>query len=318
MTLSQGKKPVFRRPPLTIIPGAIPDRPGPLPSASRPSRRAVLLSVLPVLELNRAEIGFGGISGLHLADDLALTAISDTGRWLTARLVVDGLTPRALAQIRTGPLRDGAGQPLRRGRESDAECLARLPDGSWLVGFERWHRIRAYRTLDAPGLYVEAPPGLEAAPPNGGLESLAVLADGRWLAITEFLGGGEPGTVAAWLGGPGRWVRFAYRPAPDFAPTDACPLPDGGALVLERAFSLFGGFSARLVHVPAAALGQARPGAVLEGRQILSTRDALPPENWEGVSVARLRGGLVAALCSDDNERSFQRGLIALFPLDLG
>jgi hypothetical protein len=31
-----------------------------------------------------------------------------------------------------------------------------------------------------------------------------------------------------------------------------------------------------------------------------------------------MRGGLVAALCSDDNERSFQRGLIALFPLDLG
>lgn len=269
-----------------------------------------------MLELNRAEIGFGGISGIHLADDLTLTAVSDLGRWLTCRLVLEGLTPRHLADLRTGFLRDGAGQPLRRGREGDAECLARRPDGSWLVGFERWHRIRAYRTLDSPGVYVAAPPGLEAAPPNGGLESLAVLANGRWLAIAEFLPSGEPGTVAAWLGGPGRWVRMAYRPAPDFAPTDACPLPDGGALVLERAFSLLGGFSARLVHVPAALIATAAPGSILEGRQILSTRDALPPENWEGVSVARLQGRLVAALCSDDNERSFQRGLIALFPLD--
>ncbi len=283
-----------------------------------PSRRALLLSALPVLELDRAAIGFGGISGLHLSDDLTLTAISDLGRWLTARLVVDGLTPRALQGIRTGPLRDGAGMPLRRGREGDAECLARLPDGTWLVGFERWHRIRAYRRLDGPGTYVEAPPGLDAAPPNGGLESLAVLADGRWFAIAEFLAAETPGTVTAWLGGPGRWVTLAYRPAPDFAPTDACPLPDGGALVLERAFSILGWFQARLVHVPATTLARAGAGTILEGRQILSTRDALPPENWEGVSVARLQGRLVAALCSDDNERSFQRGLVALFPLDLG
>jgi len=280
------------------------------------SRRALLLSVLPVLELNRAEIGFGGLSGLHLADDLTLTAVSDQGRWLTARLVVEGLVPRGLAGLRTGVLRDGSGQPLR-GREGDAECIARLPDGTWLVGFERWHRIRAYRSLNGAGEYVEGPPGMEAAPPNGGLESLAVLADGRWLALAEYLAGPEPGTYVAWLGGPRRWVTMAYRPTADFVATDACPLPDGGALVLERHFSIFG-FAARLKHVPAAVIRAARAGTILEGRQILSTRDALPPENWEGVSVARLQGGLVAALCSDDNERSFQRGLVALFPLDLG
>ncbi|MES2710931.1 MAG: esterase-like activity of phytase family protein [Pseudomonadota bacterium] len=283
-----------------------------------PSRRALLLSVLPVLELDRGVIGFGGISGLHLADDLTVTAVSDVGRWLTARLMLDGLVPRGLAGLRTGFLRDGAGVPLRRGREGDAECLARTRDGTWRGGFERWHRIRAYRSLDGPGVYVEAPPGLDSAPPNGGLESLTVLADGRWFAIAEDLAAAQPGTVVAWMGGPGRWMQLAYRPAPDFSPTDACALPDGGALVLERSFSLFGWFGARLVHLPAAALAQARPGSVLEGREMLSTRDALPPENWEGVSVARLRGGLVAALCSDDNERSFQRGLVALFPLDFG
>lgn len=283
-----------------------------------PSRRALLLSALPVLELDRGEIGFGGLSGLHLEDDLTLTAVSDLGRWLTGRLVIEGLVPRALVDVQTGFLRDGAGLPLRRGREGDAECLARMPDGTWLVGFERWHRIRAYRSLNGRGVYVEAPPGLDAAPANGGLESLTVLTDGRWFAIAEDLDGPVGGTVMAWLGGPRRWVSLAYRPGPGFSPTDACALPDGSALVLERSFSLLGWFAARLVHVPAADIAAARPGTILEGRQILSTRDALPIENWEGVSVFRMRGGLVAALCSDDNERSFQRGLIALFPLDLG
>jgi bifunctional UDP-N-acetylglucosamine pyrophosphorylase/glucosamine-1-phosphate N-acetyltransferase len=48
------------------------------------------------------------------------------------------------------------------------------------------------------------------------------------------------------------------------APVDAAPLPDGGVLVLERGFSLFGGFSARLTRSGAASLARARPGTVLE------------------------------------------------------
>lgn len=267
------------------------------------------------LELDRAAIGFGGLSGLHLAPDLRLTAVSDRGFWMSARLVLDGMRPTGLADLRSGPLRDGAGRPLRR-REGDAECLARLPDGSWLVGFERWHRIRAYRDLAGPGAYVQAPPGLEAASDNQGLESLTVLADGRWFAIAEDLPNGRPGTTAAWLGGPGRWMRLAWRPAPDFVPVDAAALPDGGALVLERRFTIFGGFEARLTRVPAPALAAARPDTILQGEPLVSTGDALPHENWEGVSAIRHNGALLVVLVTDDNERSFQRGLIAVFALE--
>jgi hypothetical protein len=268
------------------------------------------------LELDRGAIGFGGFSGLHLDAGLRLTAVSDRGGWLSARLVLDGLRPTGLADLRRGLLRDGAGRPLR-GREADAECLARLPDGTWLVGFERWHRIRAYRELDGPGAYAEAPPGLDAAPANAGLESLAVLADGRWLAIAEGLPGTEAGTMAAWIGGPGRWTRFAWRPAPDFVPVDAAGLPDGGALVLERRFSLFGGgFEARLTRVPAPALATATDGTVLQGEALFSTADALPRENWEGVAAIRHGEALLVALITDDNERSFQRSLVAIFALE--
>lgn len=270
------------------------------------------------LLLDRAVIGFGGLSGLHLAPDLRLTSVSDRGFWMTARLVLDGSRPVGLAELRTGRLRDGAGRPLT-GREGDAESLARLPDGTWLVGFERWHRIRAFRDIDGPGAYVEAPPELSLAPDNLGLESLTILADGRWFGIAEALPAGRPDTTLTWLGGPGRWTALAWRPAPGFVPVDATGLPDGGALVLERRFSIFeGGFSARLTRVPAAALAAAGPGTVLEGRLLFSTQDALPRDNWEGVSaIPQGDGRLLVVLVTDDNENSFQRGMIAAFALEL-
>ncbi|MBV1797201.1 esterase-like activity of phytase family protein [Siccirubricoccus sp. G192] len=266
--------------------------------------------------LDESVLGFGGLSGLHLSDDLQLTAISDLAKWMQARLVLRAGVPVGLTGLRTGALRDGAGLPLSRGWSGDSEALARLPDGTWLVGFERWHRIRAYPRLDGPGGYVETPPGLERAPGNGGLESLAVLADGRWLAIAESLAPeGAPDLRRAWLGGPGAWVSLFYRPGEGFLPADAAPLPDGGALVLERSFSVFAGFGGRLLRLTAPQLRAAAPGAVLEGEVILRLSRPVPPENYEAVGVARHGGRTLVALLSDDNENMLQRTLLLLFAL---
>jgi hypothetical protein len=283
-------------------PFALPDLPGPL----RPLGGLVLAPDM---------LGGGGFSGVHLAPDLTLTLISDRGHWAEARLLLDGLTPIGLQPLRHGPLRDEAGKPIPRGFAADAEALARRPDGTWLVAFERRHRIRAYRRLDGPGAYVAAPPGLEAAPPNGGLESLAVLQDGRLFAIAEiFTPPDRPELRHAWLGAPGRWTPLYWQPAPGFHPTDAAILPDGRALVLERRFSLLGGFSARLVMTAHDALRSAREGAVLRGETILLLNDApLPSENWEAVAVTRLGDQTLVALISDDNESVLQRSLLLLF-----
>ena len=283
-------------------PFALPDIPGPL----RPLGGLVLAPDM---------LGGGGFSGLHLAPDLTLTLISDRGHWAEARLVLDGLTPIGLHPLRHGALRDEAGSPLPRGFNADAEALARLPDGTWLVAFERRHRIRAYRRLDGPGAYVAPPPGLENAPANGGLESLAVLQDGRLFAIAEtFTPPDRPELRHAWLGVPGRWVPLYWQPAPGFQPTDAAILPDGSALVLERRFSLLGGFSARLVMTAPDALRSARQGAVLHGEAILTLDDApLPAENWEAVAVTRFGDQTLVALISDDNESLLQRSLLLLF-----
>jgi hypothetical protein len=283
-------------------PFALPDLPSPL----RPLGGLVLAPDM---------LGGGGFSGVHLAPDLTLTLISDRGHWAEARLNLDGLTPIGLQPLRHGSLRDEAGQPLPRGFAADAEALARLPDGTWLVAFERRHRIRAYRRLDGPGLYVAAPPGLEAAPPNGGLESLAVLPDGQLFAIAEtFTPPDRPELRHAWLGAPGRWMPLYWQPAPGFHPTDAAILPDGRALVLERRFSLLGGFSARLVMTAPDALRSAREGAVLRGETILMLNDApLPTENWEAVAVTRFGDQTLITLISDDNESILQRSLLLLF-----
>jgi hypothetical protein len=283
-------------------PFALPDLPGPL----RP---------LGGLVIDAAALGGGGFSGAHLAPDLTLTMISDRGHWAEARLLLDGLTPVGLHPLRHGPLRDEAGKPIPRGFAGDAEALARLPDGTWLVAFERRHRIRAYRRLDGPGLYVAAPPGLEGAPANGGLESLAVLQDGRLFAIAEtFTPPERPDLRHAWLGVPGRWTSLYWQPAPGFHPTDAAILPDGRALVLERRFSLLGGFSARLVMTAPDALRSVREGVVLRGETILMLDDApLPAENWEAVAVTRFGDQTLVALISDDNESILQRNLLLLF-----
>ncbi len=277
----------------------------------------VVLRALGGLEIHRARLGFGGLSGLHIADDLMLTAVSDRGRFLEARLRLDAaLRPVGLDVARVGRLGDGAGRPLSGMYAADAEALARLPDGDWLVAFERWHRIRRYRDLAGPGRYVEAPPGLEAAPSNAGLEALAVLADGRWLAIAEGLQAGEaPGLAAAWLGGPGQWRNLAWRTAFAMQAVDAAPLPDGGAIVLERGFALLGGFAGRIVHLPAAALAAAQPGSVLEGEEWLRIAPPLPVDNYEAASVFRQDGRSLLAILSDDNERRMQRTLLLLFEI---
>ena len=293
---------------LALLPGC---------SAVGISPARAFLEPLGALKLDTAAWGFGGFSGLHLAPDLTLTAVSDLARWWRAPLILREGRLVGIGEVRHGPLRDSAGAPLRRGAPGDAESLTRLPNGEWIVGFERQHRILRYPDLAGRGLPFDSPPGLEASPGNGGLEGLTLLADGRLLALAEQLPGpAGPESRAAWLGtilGPRvLWQPTSHVPATGLEPTDAAALPDGGALVLERRFSWLGGFTARLARIAPEVLRGAGP---LTAETWLELPPDAPAENWEGVAVARQGGRTLLALISDDNNSPFQESLLLLYAI---
>lgn len=282
----------------------------------------------------------GGLSGLWVAPDGGrFVAIGDTGLVVTGRLTYDpaGRLSGAL-ELRARPLAVEEGVTAKK-RRSDAEELIRLPDGGWVVALERDHRLLHYRGGEAgpegTPARVPVPPTVEEdSPANGGLESLARLADGRLLTIEE---GEEDGVRErrAWVTRspaaraqdaavaqtqdaevPRRredWLPLTYRAAPRYRPAGAAPLPDGGALVLERRVSLIGGWSSRIVRVPASAL---RAGALVDGEDLARLEPPLLNDNFEGIATRPgANGETLVYLVSDDNFSPLQRSYLVLFAL---
>lgn len=262
---------------------------------------------------------FGGWSDLHVAaDGRSLVAISDEGAWLTAAIDYDAQGDLAgLSQGRLGPLRDLRGQPLTDKVLADAEAFARLPDGAWLVAFEREHRLWRYPTLDGTPVAVAGPPELARQPKNGGVEAMVALPDGRVIALSEDYGE-TPGTVMGWIGTPGAegryaWSRFAYARIPDFVPTAIARLPDGSFATLERAFDRVRGVRCRVMRFPAESL---QAGATVQAREIAFLAAPHAVDNLEGLAATRgPQGETLLWLMSDDNFNPLQRNLLLLFEL---
>ena len=262
---------------------------------------------------------FGGWSDLHLfADGRQLAAISDEGSWLTATIDYDASgTIKGLSQARIGPLRGLDGQPLETKTETDAEGLARLADGTWLVSFERDHRLWRYPELDGKPVPVDTPAEIRRQPNNGGIEALTALADGRVIAISEEYGV-KSGTVMGWIGTPDKtgtygWATFAYATQPDFAPTAITQLPDGSFATIERAFDVVRGVRCRVMRFEAADL---KPGATVQARELAFLAAPYAVDNLEGLAATKgPRGETLLWLISDDNFNPLQRNILLQFEL---
>lgn len=269
------------------------------------------------LSLKSTDRRFGGLSDLSVsADGSQLVAISDEGHWLRARLDYDERGHlRGMTAAQMGPLHDTLGRPLVHKENQDAESLTRLPDGSWLVAFEHRHRLWRYGVGDWPleGAAEEmvSPPGLQNGPRNGGIESLATLADGRIIAVCEEWG--ENQQLFGWLGHEGRWSTLQYRPSGAPRPTAITLLPSGDILVVERAYSEATGVVVGLKRVDRNTI---QPGAVLEGQSLAEIRSPLTADNFEGVATRTGPGGeTLVYLLSDDNFNPRQRTLLLMFAL---
>lgn len=269
-------------------------------------------------ELRSTDPRFGGLSGLLVTPGgERLIAISDRGTIWTAALDHDargrltGIGGWSVQELRRGP---GDPPPSRAG---DAESLARL-DGSVIVAFEQAHRLRRL-PLDDLGAVPEPVPAFEGVlgdgDGNAGIEALTDLPGGGLLAIAE--GAFEPdGSLSAWIvdAGGGGTARLGYVPGDGFRPTGADRLGDD-VFVLERRFSLLGGFQARIVRLKAS---DVRPGTRLRGEELGRLRPPLPADNFEGLAVRRAEGEgddgrVLLHLVSDDNFLALQRTLLLQF-----
>ncbi len=261
---------------------------------------------------------FGGLSSIRvLADGQKMVAISDEGFWLAARPVVRKGVLESIEDVEMGPLLGPDGKVLQGKDSRDAESLALLADGSFVVGFERHHRLLRYPSgtgrPDGVPRPVPSPPGLETAPLNGGVESLVMLRGGALFALTEDWV--DKDVIVGWTEGPDHWQRLGLRFDGALRPADAAAMPDGDVLVLERAYNAARGIvHARIRQIPRASI---RPGASLTGRVVAEFAPPLVLDNYEGIAVARaLNGETHVYVVSDDNfDREKQRTLLLMFAL---
>jgi len=278
------------------------------------------------LSLTANSLHFGGWSDLYVApDSKSLVSISDVGGWMTAAIDLDADgNLRGLNGGRIGKLHDLEGKPLANKRDADSESMAHLPDGSWLVGFERRHRIWRYPAGDeAAGaglagtpVAVEGPAELPKQPENGGLEAMNAGPDGRLVMLSEEYSV-QSGTSMGWIGTPAgkgwRWASFNYTTIPDFVPTSIALLPDGSYAVIERAFDVVRGVRCRIMRFDAA---QLQPGGTVHAEELARLASPYTVDNLEGLAATKgPRGETLLWLVSDDNFNPLQRTLLLLFEL---
>ena len=275
-------------------------------------RQFGLLEFRGGLVLRSPAKNFGGISAIRLAADGAhFIAASDKGWWFRGRLLYEGTRPSGIADAEMAPMLGTDGHPLAARGWYDAESIA-VDGGTLYVGIERVHQIVQFNYgkegLLARGRPIALPPGLRSLPANRGIEALVFVPNGLTLAgtliaisergldkagnITGFLIGGRPPGV------------FAIKRSENYDITDAALLQGGALLLLERRFGWDSGLAIRMRRI---ALGDIRPGALVDGTVLFDADLGYEIDNMEGLSAHHTAGGeTVLTLISDDNFSAIQ------------
>lgn len=260
---------------------------------------------------------FGGLSSLSLKfeDDqsISFNALTDQGHLVAFTAPHPGIwgefKPPTSSEIHLTTLTDAKDKPLRGANQIDSEGLAPT-DMGFLISFERNHRlIELVRTEN--GYTSKAGPrltGFDGLEPNGGMEALARLPDGRYLAAAEY-GPDRAGDPAAKLQAP-YWIfdqagQAQYAPGGRFENQGRFGITDMRVLgedvfVLKRAYD------------PATKINLSRLEIcslprVIAGKPVCNLRLALSPpflmDNYEGLEVIKARDGnaTFVFLLSDDN-----------------
>jgi hypothetical protein len=276
------------------------------------------------LELVSPSREFGSLSGLDFSrDGSVIYAVSDKGRWFSARPMIEGGRLTGLTGAGMAPMLNGSGEPLVGKRWGDAEGLRIIDRNGWpvaLVSFEQANDLRAFAGADfvlARSVDVPLPEAAKAVSRNAGFEAVAEapaagpLGGGIVLIAEHTLDAN--GNHRGWIVGGPRNGAFALRRAGDFDVTDAAFLPDGDLLVLERRIAFPFGVGMRLRRIAAEDIG---PGRTVDGEELLNADFRHQIDNMEGLAVGRgPKGETIVALVSDNNQSKLQRTLLLYFAL---
>ena len=146
--------------------------------------------------------------------------------------------------------------------------------------------------LRARGSPIAVPPGMKTLPHNQSIECLEMAPKGGPLAGTLIAisergldtGGNLMGFLIGGRDVQGAGGAFSLKRTDDFDVSDCAATPDGNLLVLERRFSWTRGLAIRIRSVPLAAI---KPGALVDGRELMFADMGSQIDNMEGLSVHR-------------------------------
>jgi hypothetical protein len=259
------------------------------------------------LELRAAGgIPLGGLSDIAFLSGDRFAAVADEGgQLLFGRLVVDPSGRLVgVADVEAKQLLDADRKPLVEKVASDAEGLAALAGGDWLVSFERRHRIWLYPARG--GAPTAAPMPQASFPDNEGVEALAAYPTaGR----DAYLVGAEQ-SGQMWLcrlSGACRETSPRAPPADGFGLTAIATYGRRSVALLYRAFEpeIGNTIVVRLIDDP-----MTNAPIVNE----LTLRAPLTRDNFEGLAAVMSTGGALRLfLLSDDNFSETQHTYLMAF-----
>lgn len=274
------------------------------------------------LELNSGDERFGGWSAIEVSEGGSrLLALSDSAYWMTLQLDwsdTDQLI--SVSDTVIHPLLDQEGQALMAPND-DAEGLAALSEGRFLVSFEREHRLWSYDIGDdwsqietaLPSTY-PAPPGVDRLRDNGGMEALAVREGGVWAGIEHPIIDGQPHTV--WSLSETQQQAHSIRLAEGYGLTALARYDETTLIAVERFWARDIGNRIRIVLIRDEDF---RPGGAATPDDETDLLAAFTPDmtvdNFEGAAVFERDGDRYLLLISDDNYSESQRSLLLSFKL---
>ena len=256
-------------------------------------RKSDAVRLIGTITLKSPDPLFGGFSALSVGPDgNRLIAISDRGSFVQGDILRDA--DGAVASVRLDPVRflRPAKDFGHGGRQSDSEGLAVAPDGTIYISFEHMTRVSRFARLDAVPKDLPWNEAFAQFPHNQTLEALAIDARGTIYTMPEALVGD---TIPVYRFRGGEWRTPLSLPRiGTFRPVSADFGPDGRLYLLERRFTVLGGFESRLRRFDLGANG-------FSAGQILLQTPVGRHDNLEGLSVWRAPDGLRATMISDDN-----------------